>query len=189
MANFYINAETFELATSIYIDIGLSTLAPDGFYSTNNTYRQQINGNLLNLLPCNQTSFIDTTCNIQGYVDTRIVAGCKLINLGDLTGYSIDETNSSFLITSIKNDGSGSGSLGFEYSEATYNTNGSIVIRTQNTTGDNTTYVGVDIIRFDLSFTKPGFPTKRIVSLDFPVKNILVGDLTDIYTTNIRIYN
>lgn len=48
MANFYINAETFNLATSIYSDIALSTLAPDGFYSFENYYRQQLNGFLIN---------------------------------------------------------------------------------------------------------------------------------------------
>ncbi len=47
MANFYINAITFDLATSIYTDIALSTLAPDGFYSIDNGYRQQVGGVLL----------------------------------------------------------------------------------------------------------------------------------------------
>jgi hypothetical protein len=134
-------------------------------------------------------SFTDTICIIQGYVDTRIVAGCKLSNLGDLTGYTIDESNSSFLITSSKNNGSGSGAIGFQYAEASYTANGSIVLRTQNTTGDSTTYVGVDVLNFDLVFTKPGFPSKRIMSLDYPVKNITVPNLTVFYNTNIRIYN
>lgn len=47
MADFYINADTFDLATSIYVDIALSTLAPDGFYSMDNGYRQQVGGVLL----------------------------------------------------------------------------------------------------------------------------------------------
>lgn len=54
MANFYINAETFDLATSIYVDIALSTLAPDGYYSYNNGYRHQVGGVLVSgIITCN----------------------------------------------------------------------------------------------------------------------------------------
>lgn len=48
MANFYINANTFNLATSIYLDVALSTLAADGFYSFGGYYREQLNGILIN---------------------------------------------------------------------------------------------------------------------------------------------
>lgn len=47
MAIFYIDALTFDLATSIYSDISLSTLAPDGYYSFNGFYRQQTSGVLI----------------------------------------------------------------------------------------------------------------------------------------------
>lgn len=47
MANFYIDALTFDLATAVYADIALSTKAPDGFYSVDDTYRQQVGGVLL----------------------------------------------------------------------------------------------------------------------------------------------
>ena len=55
MADFYINAETFDLATSIYADIALSTLAPDGFYSMDNGYRQQVGGVLIGgIITCDE---------------------------------------------------------------------------------------------------------------------------------------
>lgn len=41
---FYMDALTLEEATSIYTDIGLTTLAADGFYSNTAISRQQLNG-------------------------------------------------------------------------------------------------------------------------------------------------
>lgn len=165
--------ETNDLPTNVDLKVRLVAFCDENFIS-----------NVLDY----EISYIETVCNIQGYVDTRLFAGCKLSNLGNLTGYIIDEANSSFLITSSKNNGSGTGSLGFIYDEINYTSSGSLVIKTQNTSGDDTSYAGVDVLSFDLKFTKTGFPTKRIVSLDYPVKNISVSNLTVVYTTNIRIY-
>lgn len=54
MADFYINAETFDLATSIYVDIALSTLAPDGYYSMSGGHRHQVGGILVSgIISCN----------------------------------------------------------------------------------------------------------------------------------------
>lgn len=136
---------------------------------------------------CSATSSTNIVGSVQGYVDTRVAAGCKLTNLGDLTGYVISKANSSFMITSSQNNGLGSGSGGFLYEEASYTINGSIVLKTLNTSGSGSTYVGVDVISFDLVFVKAGHPSKRIQSLDYPVKNISVSDLTVTYSTNLRV--
>ena len=43
-ALYYMDALSLEEATSIYTDIGLTTLAADGFYSNTAISRQQLNG-------------------------------------------------------------------------------------------------------------------------------------------------
>jgi hypothetical protein len=48
----YINSASFSNATSVFLDELLTDIAPDGFYSYDSYYRQQINGVLIDLLPC-----------------------------------------------------------------------------------------------------------------------------------------
>ena len=49
---YYIDSASFSNATSVYLDELLTIIAPDGYYSYNSYYRQQISGNLIDLLPC-----------------------------------------------------------------------------------------------------------------------------------------
>jgi hypothetical protein len=51
-ATYYINANSFEEATAIYIDAELNTLAIDGFYSDSDVSREQEGGILLPSKEC-----------------------------------------------------------------------------------------------------------------------------------------
>lgn len=51
-ATYYINANSFEEATAIYIDAELNTLAIDGFYSDSDISREQEAGILLPSQEC-----------------------------------------------------------------------------------------------------------------------------------------
>lgn len=89
---YYINAETFDLATSIYVDIALSTLAPDGFYSFESYYRQQLNGVLINA---------STSCQLE--IIANDISYSAIVTEG-INGYNIlsnDTLNSS--ATTISN--------------------------------------------------------------------------------------
>lgn len=52
LGNYYINAPTFALATSIYTNIGLTTFAPNGYYSDGTIVRQLFNGALFAVQQC-----------------------------------------------------------------------------------------------------------------------------------------
>ena len=54
---YYIDTTTFITATSVWLDGSLTILAPDGFYSVNGTYRQQVNGELLSTNVCSFCEF------------------------------------------------------------------------------------------------------------------------------------
>lgn len=49
---YYIDAALFEDASSVYTDIYLTLLAPDGYYAIDGQYRQQVEGSLLTLTDC-----------------------------------------------------------------------------------------------------------------------------------------
>ena len=49
---YFIDTSTFETATKIWANSSRSILAPDGYYSLNNIYRQQLNGVLLSAIDC-----------------------------------------------------------------------------------------------------------------------------------------
>jgi hypothetical protein len=57
----YINSESFSNATSVFLDELLTDIAPDGFYSDGLYYRQQIGGNLIDLLPCPSVDTVSIT--------------------------------------------------------------------------------------------------------------------------------
>ncbi len=42
--NYYLDAATLTLATAVYTDAGLTTLAPDGFYGNGSIVREQVLG-------------------------------------------------------------------------------------------------------------------------------------------------
>lgn len=52
LVNKYINSDNFLTATSVYNDVGLTTLAPDGFYQFGGRYRQQLLGVLGSSTSC-----------------------------------------------------------------------------------------------------------------------------------------
>ena len=41
---YYLNAASLATATAVYTNVGLTTLAPDGFYSDNSIVREQVGG-------------------------------------------------------------------------------------------------------------------------------------------------
>jgi len=49
---YYIDTPLFSDATSVYLDALLTIKAPDGYYSIGTDYRQQLDGTLLPVLPC-----------------------------------------------------------------------------------------------------------------------------------------
>lgn len=62
--NYYIDTNSFDTATSIYTDEGLTIIAPDGYYQFAGNYRQQVGGLLLPaktcpscipVVPCNES--------------------------------------------------------------------------------------------------------------------------------------
>jgi hypothetical protein len=57
----YINSASFSNATSVFLDELLTDIAPDGFYSYDSYYRQQINGMLIDLLPCPNVDTVSIT--------------------------------------------------------------------------------------------------------------------------------
>jgi hypothetical protein len=55
MANsstYYIDTDNFSTATAVWTDVGLTTKAPDGFYSFGGDYRQQFEGFLTPISSC-----------------------------------------------------------------------------------------------------------------------------------------
>lgn len=71
---YYLNAASLALATSVYSDSGLTTLAADGYYSDNSIVRQQVSGVLQAQSSCpgcgtevtlcySNVSIIDVCCN------------------------------------------------------------------------------------------------------------------------------
>lgn len=57
-STYYINAETFNLATSVYQDAALTNKAADGFYSIGGIVREQVGGTLLPAVVCPPCEFI-----------------------------------------------------------------------------------------------------------------------------------
>ena len=52
MSLYYINTESFATATAVYLDLELTTKAPDGYYSLSGVYRQQLFGTLRESIEC-----------------------------------------------------------------------------------------------------------------------------------------
>ena len=60
---YYIDTESFSTAKSVYTDVGLTTKAPDGFYSFSGIYRRQLFGQLKGLFNCSGQSNQDVKIN------------------------------------------------------------------------------------------------------------------------------
>jgi hypothetical protein len=67
MPNFYIDTDNFTTATAVFTDITLITKAPNGYYSFDGNYRQQVSGLLQNLTLCDPYySYIDVALFTNG---------------------------------------------------------------------------------------------------------------------------
>jgi len=100
----YIDSSNFSTATTVYLDSLLTTVAPDGYYSSHGYYRKQVEGKLTDIVICPE---ITTYCvnwtaanegnikmSTQGYIDfTGILAGRTIepgpLSAGTITGYII----------------------------------------------------------------------------------------------------
>lgn len=51
-STYYIDSNTFDTAKSVYVDIALTTKAPDGYYSFSGVYRKQLFGKLQAVTTC-----------------------------------------------------------------------------------------------------------------------------------------
>jgi hypothetical protein len=75
---YYIDTDSFSTATAVWTDSGLTTKAPDGYYSFGGNYRQQFNGLLQAIQSCDVAptgykirSFLSNTSTTQVVCDTR----------------------------------------------------------------------------------------------------------------------
>jgi hypothetical protein len=59
---YYLNAASLALATAVYSDAGLTTLAADGFYSDNSIVREQVSGVLQVQSSCPGCGTMVTLC-------------------------------------------------------------------------------------------------------------------------------
>jgi hypothetical protein len=75
---YYINADSFENATSIWINESLTTLAPDGYYKFGTTYRRLLSGVLLDPTPCAEC--LDCYRYIATTVASGEAGGCRYID-------------------------------------------------------------------------------------------------------------
>ena len=100
---YYIDSASFSNATSVYLDELLTIIAPDGYYSYNSYYRQQVGGNLIDLLPC---VGIDTVSITNVGATTATFNGNITNNSGDVNavrgfvyGTSTNPTTANSVIT------------------------------------------------------------------------------------------
>jgi len=101
----YIDSENFSTATTVYLDSLLTTVAPDGYYSSQGYYSQQVDGKLIDIIQC---SAIDTV-SITGIGETIATFNGELINNGgDINAirgfvYSInpDPTTADIVLTDL----------------------------------------------------------------------------------------
>ena len=65
-SNYYIDTPLFVNATAVYLDALLTIKAPDGYYSIGTDYRQQLDGTLLSILPCESCCSLLTGFTFKG---------------------------------------------------------------------------------------------------------------------------
>lgn len=61
-ATIYLNNPSFTAATAIYSDVGLTTVAPDGWYSDGTNVRQQVSGVLQAAVVCEECGVAEQLC-------------------------------------------------------------------------------------------------------------------------------
>lgn len=74
----YIDSANFSTATTVYLDSLLTTVAPDGYYSSQGYYRHQVDGKLVDILLCPE---IDTV-SITGVGETTATFNGNFISNG-----------------------------------------------------------------------------------------------------------
>ena len=78
-STYYLDAADLTTATSVYLDAGLTNLAPDGFYREGTVVRQQSTGILLAADTCEECAdcvrYIATTTDFAGGADYTDCAG------------------------------------------------------------------------------------------------------------------
>jgi len=101
----YIDSANFSTATTVYLDSLLTTVAPDGYYSSNGYYRQQVDGKLVDILPC---VVIDTVSIINVGQTTATFNGELIGNGGDVNairgfvyGTSTNPTTANTVVTDL----------------------------------------------------------------------------------------
>ncbi len=128
MATYYINALTFSAATSVFMDVGLSTIAPDGFYSFTDIYREQTSGILGAIASCINHPMIANDDTYSAFVTVGFNGGNILSN--DTVGGSA-ATTSNVVITQLTTSNSG----------VTITTGGTVVVDAATPVGNyNITY-------------------------------------------------
>ena len=101
----YIDSANFSTATTVYLDSLLTTVAPDGYYSSNGYYRQQVDGKLVDILPC---VVIDTVSITNVGQTTATFNGNLIDNGGDVNairgfvyGTSTNPTTANTVVTDL----------------------------------------------------------------------------------------
>lgn len=101
--NAFIDSANFSTATTVYLDSLLTLVAPDGYYSSQGYYRQQVDGKLIDVIQCAE---IDTL-TVSSIGDTFAIFIGKLISNGGDTsavrgfvyGTSPDPTTANSVLT------------------------------------------------------------------------------------------
>lgn len=101
--NAFIDSANFSTATTVYLDSLLTTVAPDGYYSSQGYYRKQVDGKLVDILLCPE---IDTV-SITGVGETTATFNGNFISNGGDTsavrgfvyGTSANPTTANSVIT------------------------------------------------------------------------------------------
>jgi len=91
---YYINADSFENATGVWIDEAQDALAPDGYYKFGTTYRQLLSGVLLDPVPCAEC--LDCYRYIASTVVSGEAGGCRYIDCEGIPG-TIDLPGGEFI--------------------------------------------------------------------------------------------
>jgi hypothetical protein len=140
----------FSQATSLFTDSGLTTLAPDGWYSQGGIIRQQLNGVLLNAQPCSEC-LVPCGSGVEGSFSANGLFTAT-VDLGNTIGASILY----FFMGNAIPDGVGVTYNGTQYNRLTCggNHNTTSIVDGSGTTVDyagignqgtgNVTYVGSD---------------------------------------------
>lgn len=95
LVNVYLNA-SFSTATSIFEDINLTNVAPDGMYSTGGVMRELVDGVLLPQQPCNSCGVEVSLCFGTSAVD--VCCGCDLTCTTPYNYYQV-QNNETFDVT------------------------------------------------------------------------------------------